>query len=162
MKTTRGQVVLLSIAVVLTLTLAAWAAADLLLPESAAAAAIKFEVRLAEDSPVTGLTEAPVEGSNQKIYLYAETLASNEDVTSTRTMPVNAGRFGVAVEFNAEAAARMERATAKHNGRPLALILDGRVVAAPIVRGTIGRSAVLEGNYSEAEARRIAAGIKGQ
>jgi len=154
--------VLVSVAVVLAVTLAAWAAADLVLPESAAAAAIKFEVRLAEDSPVAGLTEAAVEGSTKKIYLYAETLASNEDVTATRTIAVNAGRFGVAVEFGPDAASRMERATAKHNGRPLALILDSRVVAAPIVRGTIGRSAVLEGNYSEAEARRIAAGIKEQ
>ena len=158
--------VLVSVAVVLAVTLAASAAADLVLPESAAAAAIKFaikfEVRLAEDSPVAGLTAAAVEGSTKKVYLYAETLASNEDVTATRTISVSAGRFGVAVEFGPDAASRMERATAKHNGRPLALILDGRVVAAPIVRGPIGRSAVLEGNYSEAEARRIAAGIKGQ
>jgi hypothetical protein len=109
--------VLVSVAVVLVVTLAAWAAADLVLPESAAAAVIKFEVRLAEDSPVTGLTEAPVEGSTKKIYLYAETLASNEDVTATRTIAVHAGRFGVAVEFGPDAASRMERATARHRGQ---------------------------------------------
>ena len=153
---------LISVAAILGVTLVACTAADLVQPESAAAAAVKFEVRLAEDSPVAGLTEATVEGSTSKVYLYAETLASNGDVTSTRTIAVNAGRFGVAIELSADAAGRMDRATAKHNGRPLALMLDGRVVAAPIVRGTIGRSAVLDGNFSEAQARRIAAGIKGR
>jgi preprotein translocase subunit SecD len=151
--------VLVPLAAVLALTLAAWTATDLVWPDSAAAAAITFEIRLAEDTPAAGLTEAAVEGTTTKVYLYAETLAANEDVTATRTIAVNAGRFGVAIELRAEAATRMERATATHNGRPLALMLDGRVVAAPIVRGTIGRSAVLGGNYSEADARRIAAGI---
>jgi TonB family protein len=49
------------------------------------------------------------------------------------------------VTFNSTAAARMQSATAAHFGRPLAILIDGRVVSAPTVRAPIADSAVLTG-----------------
>jgi preprotein translocase subunit SecD len=54
----------------------------------------------------------------------------------------------------------MREATADHNGRPLAILIDGTVVAAPVVRGPISTSAVITGRYSDAEAERIVEGIR--
>jgi TonB family protein len=107
-------------------------------------AASRMEIRLAESGFTPGLREAVVSGSNERIYLYPTTLATWSDVTLARV--VNDGNsYGVAVTFNSAAAGRMASATAAHLGKPIAIILDGRIIAAPIVRAPVSDSAMLTG-----------------
>jgi TonB family protein len=107
-------------------------------------AASRMEIRLAETAFTPGLREAVVSGSNERIYLHPTALATWSDVRLARI--VNEGQgVAVAVTFNDTAATRMEKATAAHLGRPIAILIDGRVVAAPTVRAPIGTSAVLTG-----------------
>ena len=73
-----------------------------------------------------------------------------------------ASTFSVTVTFNADGAAKMFRATQSHIGRPLAMLVDGEVVIAPVVRSPITTSAIISGNYTRAEAERIVAGILGR
>jgi preprotein translocase subunit SecD len=54
----------------------------------------------------------------------------------------------------------MRRATAMHLGRPVAILIDGRVVMAPLVRSPVSESAVITGDFTRAEAERIADGMK--
>jgi len=54
----------------------------------------------------------------------------------------------------------MRRATATHIGKPMAVLIDGDVVAAPIVKSPFGQSAVISGDYTRSEAERIARGIR--
>ena len=123
-------------------------------------AAVRFEVRLAEDSPAAGLREARVSGADRVIYLHQEVIVSNSDVAQSRVVQGdNATRFGVALEFTAEGAQRMRQATASHIGKPAAVLIDGEVVAAPIVRGPIGTLGLISGDYTRAEADRIVSGI---
>jgi TonB family protein len=118
----------------------------------------RMEIRLAESAFTPGLREAAVPGSDQKIYLHPTALATWLDVTLARIVNqggrvVNQGNrvyqdnqwAAVAVTFNSAAAARIQSATAAHLGRPLAILIDGRVVSAPTVRAPIGDSAVLTG-----------------
>ena len=56
-------------------------------------------------------------------------------------------------------AERLRQATSAHIGRPVAILLEGRVAMAPTVRSPIAESAVITGAFTEAEARRIAEGI---
>lgn len=108
------------------------------------AAASRMEIHLAETAFTPGLREVAVSGSNQRIYLHPTALATWSDVRLARI--VNEGQgVGVAVTFNDAAATRMQNATTTHLGRPLAILIDGRVVAAPTVRAPIGNSAVLTG-----------------
>ena len=74
----------------------------------------------------------------------------------------SASMFGVSVTFNAEGAARMLRATQSHIGRPLAILIDGEVAAAPVVRSPITTSAIISGNFERTEAERIVGGILGR
>ena len=53
----------------------------------------------------------------------------------------------------------MRQATAAHIGRPVAILIDGQVVMAPVVCSTIGSSAMSTGNFTRADAARIADGI---
>jgi len=125
------------------------------------AAAVRFEVRLAEIAFAPGLRPAPVVGSDRVIYLHPETIVTNDEILRSVVVPNRDGSgFGVAVTFNAAGAENMRRATASHLNAPLALLVDGDVISAPTLRSPISESAVVSGNFTQAEAERIAEGMR--
>jgi uncharacterized RDD family membrane protein YckC len=119
-----------------------------------------FEMRLAETQPAPGLVEATVPDSNNKVYLHRETIVTNADVIQATVVPgITSVNFNVAITFNSAGAARMARATASHLNKPVAILIDGRVVAAPMVRTQIADEAVISGDFDRAQASAIAAGL---
>jgi preprotein translocase subunit SecD len=127
---------------------------------SDAQAAVRFEVRLAEDRPVLGLREAKVSGSDRSVYLHDEVIVTNGDIAAARVVQGgDPSQYGVSVEFNASGAEKMRAATGNHIGKPVAILLDGQVVMAPVLRTPIGAAAVVTGNLTRTEAERIASGI---
>ena len=56
----------------------------------------------------------------------------------------------------------MFNATQGHIGKPIAILVDGQVVTAPTVRAAISTTGVISGDFTKAEADRIAAGILGR
>ena len=125
------------------------------------AAAVRFEVRLAEIAFAPGLRPAPVVGSDRVIYLHPETIVTNDEILRSVVVPNRGGSgFGVAVTFNGAGAENMRRATASHLNAPLALLVDGDVISAPTLRSPISESAIVSGNFTQAEAERIAEGMR--
>ena len=122
-------------------------------------AAVRFEVRLAEHQPAPGLRPAVVRGSDQVVHLHEDVVASNGDVKEGRVAAAEGGRFAIHITLNTAAADRLRRATSGHIGRPLAILIDGEVATAPVVRSAIGDTAVISGHYTREEAKRIAEGI---
>ena len=122
-------------------------------------AAVRFEVRLAEDTPTAGLVVAQVGNSGRLVYLHPEIVVSNDDIAQSWVYQDDAGGFGVAMKFLPSGAERMQQATKTHVGRPLAILIDGRVVSVPILRAPISDSATINGMFTQAEATRIADGI---
>ena len=125
------------------------------------AAAIRFEVRLAEDKPATGLREVKVPDSDRSIYLHDEVIVTNSDIAVARVAP--GGRpseYIVAIEFNSSGAEKVRAATANHVGKPIAILLDGQVVMAPVLRTLISASARITGNFTRTQAERIVKGIE--
>ena len=122
-------------------------------------AAVRFEVRLAEDRPLPGLVVGRVANSDHVIYLHPEIVVSNEDIAQSWVVQDGPDRFGVSVQFLQRGAELLKQATATHFGRPMAILIDGTVVMAPVVRSTISDSAVITGNFTKAEAERIADGL---
>jgi TonB family protein len=116
-----------------------------------------LEVRLAESAPAAGLVEAVVEGSTQKVYLQPRAIVTSADVQGARVVEAGNGRYSVGVAFSAPASNRLAESTSVHIGRPVAILLDGRVISAPVVRSAIRDSAVITGDFTRAEADRIAA-----
>ena len=122
-------------------------------------AAVRFEVRLAEDRPVPGLVVAEERQTGRLIYLHPEAVVDNEDLVSASVVEEAPNRFSIAVDFLPTAVDRLHQATAAHINRPVAILIDGDVVLAPVVRAPIGQSAMITGSYSRSEAERIANGI---
>ena len=95
-------------------------------------AAVRFEVKLAEDKPAPGLREVRAPRSQRAVYVHRQAVVSNSDVASARVLPVGAdGRHSLEVEFTMSGAEKMRRATEAHVGKPLAVFIDGQVVTAP-------------------------------
>jgi preprotein translocase subunit SecD len=122
-------------------------------------AAVRFEVRLAEDQPMPGLVVAQLADSGRVIYLHPEMVVGNDDVAQSWVSPDGPRGFAVAVRLLPAGAERMRQATSNHVGRPVAILIDGVVVVAPVVRSPIGESATINGHYTREEAERIAEGI---
>ena len=121
------------------------------------AAQVRFEVRLAETAAAAGLDAATLD-DGRVVHLHRQVLATNADVAQA-VVEQHGGFYGVRVELTQAAAARLTRATAAHIGKPVAILLDGRLVLAPTLRSPIGDSAVISGTYTQETAQRLAAGI---
>lgn len=120
-------------------------------------AAIRFEVRMAETSPAAGLQKAKVADSDRYVYLHNEVVVSNSDIAAVQVVETGGpSQYGISVKFNAAGAGKMRRATQAHIGKPLAILLDGQVIMAPVVRDAVGQSAMLTGHYTKAAAQSIA------
>ena len=125
-------------------------------------AAVRFEARLAETQPVPGSIVARVGNSDRVIYLRPEAIVTNEDIAQSWVTQDDPNRYGVSVQLLPDAAQRMRQATAAHIGRPIAILIDGGVVTAPTVRSAVSDLAWINGDYTRAEAQRIADGIGGR
>jgi TonB family protein len=133
-------------------------ALPLTLPALAVQAGTSLEVRLAEVQPAPGLVEALVEGSTQRVYMRPGAVVSGADVIGAHVADAG-GRYSVNVTFTDAASRRLAEATKIHLGRPMAILLDGRVISAPTLRSMITGSAVITGDFTRAQAERIAAGL---
>jgi hypothetical protein len=124
------------------------------------AAPVRFEVRLAETTPAANRLAAVIAASGQHIYLEGDAIVTNADIARADVVPGgSAAEFSIEVTFTPEGADKIRRATEDHIGEPLAILIDGRVAIAPVIRGTIDTSALLTGHYARTEAERIAAGL---
>ena len=105
----------------------------------------RMVIRLAETVPAAGLRAVDVPGSSDTVYLHAMPLATWEDVSLVKIINDGNSQFGVALTFERAAASRMASATAAHIGKPLAILLDGRVVSVSTLKTPIGDSAMITG-----------------
>jgi beta-lactamase regulating signal transducer with metallopeptidase domain len=132
--------------------------------DSSGANSIKIEFHRAEDQPAAGLKEidAPPGGPNVKLYLRPEAELSNADIQeATATMDDN-GQPVIMVSFTVGGAEKMAKLTEENLGKPMVIMIDGKVISAPKIMSKISTKAQISGNFSKEEAERIARGINGK
>jgi TonB family protein len=118
----------------------------------------QLEVRPADTIAQLGRVPVSVAGSGDRLYLHPDVLATHFDVQRA-TVIARDGGAAVEVEFSAAAAQRLAEGTQAHLGRPLAIMLDGQVVAAPVIGVPIAGTLVIPTTTTRVEAERIAAGL---
>jgi hypothetical protein len=124
--------------------------------------AVKVEFRLAEANPGEGLIEATVVGGSRTVFLHREPFLTNQDIAEARVVLNERDEPSVEVRFVLAAQQKIRDATEAHRGKPLAILVDGRVVTAPIVEWRFGESAWIQGSFTRQEATRIATGLSGR
>ena len=123
---------------------------------------VKVEFRRAEAEPGPGLIEASVAGSDRKVYLHDRVELSNVDIARAR---VKKGLVGPVVEakLTEEGAKKFAQVTMDHLGKPLAIVVDGQVISAPVIREWIsGGKLIISGDLTPEQVERIAQGIVGR
>lgn len=79
-------------------------------------------------------------------------------VEYARPSTSDAGQPVVLLHFTDEGTALLEKITKQHDGQRIALILDGKVLIAPTIRGAIGADAIIDGGekgFTQAEQRNL-------
>ena len=121
---------------------------------------VRVEFRWAETFPGKGLTEATVLGTGEKIYLHKEVIITNKDIIEARAVndPLKKdGIYQVKLVFTKQAAARMAKSTPVRGGQRLAILVDGKVVSAPFIHGSLyDRVAISGDTITKEDAERIA------
>jgi preprotein translocase subunit SecD len=111
--------------------------------------AAKLEIRRAENEPAEGLTEATVPGSKEKVYLHKAAELTNADIAAARATEDTSGKPAVEVTLTKEGAQKMRELSEKQKNKPLAILVNGKLIAAPTVRAVIGEKAVIAGNFTK-------------
>ncbi len=107
----------------------------------------------AEDDPNLDVAR----GEEGGIYLLGSTYVTGKSLKDAKTSFDNLGRPVVTLEFDKEGASQFEKATAANVGRQIAIVLDGKVISAPVVQERIsGGNAQISGNFTTEEAQRLA------
>ncbi len=116
--------------------------------------------RLAEQLAARAGEEPNLEvsrGEEGGVYLLGETYVTGKSLKDAKTTFDNLGRPVVTLEFDKEGAGKFDQATAANVGRQIAIVLDGKVISAPVVQERIsGGNAQISGNFTTAEAQRLA------
>ena len=122
-------------------------------------AAVSVEFRPTFDEPAEGLTPMVAVSSDVTIYVSDEVVLTNEDIRSATARRSDEMGPSVFVRLTEEASERFGDATEAMINKKLAILLDGEVVSAPVVRSRITTSVQITGDFSEEEAERIADGL---
>lgn len=123
---------------------------------------VKFELRRAETKPADGLTPAEVPGSKEKIYLHAKADVTNEDVASAAVGVDVAFNPSIDILFTKEGAKKVEKLSDGHLGKPLAVLIDGKVISAPVIKAKFSDKAQITGQFTKEEAEKIAKALGGK
>ena len=121
------------------------------------APAIKVEFRRAETKAHEGLSEATVVGSADKIYLHKNTELTNRDIAEAIVQLDSVyGQTAISVTFNEAGSKKMFKLTGEHQGKLLAILIDGKVVCAPTIQSPLKTGAIISGKFSKQEAEKWA------
>ncbi|HEV3138813.1 MAG TPA: M56 family metallopeptidase [Pirellulales bacterium] len=115
---------------------------------------------LAETISKEGLNPAEVAGNKEDlVYLHQTPIMTRDDVDRAGAI-LDGDHVAVEIKFTNRGQERIGRATAENIGKRLAIVVDGKVISAPKIRGKITDSAKLTGRFGKDEAELLARSIR--
>ena len=120
------------------------------------------EIRAASASAVSGWRQMSSPGGEPLWVAPANGLTS-ADIARAEARKLADGGPAVAIVLTDEGAKKMAALSATQANKPIALMLDGEVIWAPVVKGAIGKEALLtggKGGLTQAQIDRLLASFK--
>jgi preprotein translocase subunit SecD len=91
------------------------------------------------------------------ILVYKEVMVEGADLTNARSAFDQNNRPSVDFTFNANGARKFGKVTQENVGRPFAIVLDGKVISAPVIQTPIlGGSGQITGSFTVEQANNLA------
>ena len=104
----------------------------------------QLEFRPAAAAAVAGWQKMDLPDGGGSVWVAPTVSLTSADVA--RAQPVSeGGRPAVAIALTDAGAEKMRELSAAQVGQPIAMVLDGKLISAPIVRGTTGKDIVITG-----------------
>jgi outer membrane lipoprotein-sorting protein len=120
---------------------------------------ILLEFRAVSDELIPGWHRQTLDGKT--LYLSPQVALANADVARAWYDPADhEHRIGLAM--TEPGAIKLAKLSRQRIGQRIAIMLDGDIVTAPIIQGVISERALIHGDFTEEEARALAAGITGR
>lgn len=119
------------------------------------------EFRRAETAPAPGLTEATVAGTKAKVYLHKGADLTAADV-ATVEVTGDGDALALEITFTAEGAKKAARLSEGHADKPVAIVVGGKVVAAPVVRARLGSAVRVSGSFTRDDVRPLVEAVRGK
>jgi SecD-like export protein len=147
-------------------------------PDHRTSPAVRLEIRLAEFDAGPGLIKSATPDPKLELYLHEQAVATNKDILEARVeqepVPEKSDRemkvsdrpdysdsdpsLRIRLKFTQEAAEKIAMATEDHIGKPVAILVDGKMIAYAIVRSAIHDEAVIDpgaNGFTRDEVQRI-------
>lgn len=120
---------------------------------------INLEFHVAETKPSGELKEMLMYNTGDKFYIHKQVLLTNNDIKSA-IFTLWQGRPGIELHMTDSGSVKWAKVTEENIGKNIGMILDGKLVCAPLVRAKIDAGvAIINGIFKEDEARKIASGL---
>jgi preprotein translocase subunit SecD len=104
-----------------------------------------FAIRAAATSPVVGWQQMTSADRAQVLWVAPTNNLTSVDIERAEPSTSSDGYPAVAFVFTDEGAKKMAELSGTRRGQPIAFLLDGRLIWAPVVRAGIEKEAVLSG-----------------
>jgi preprotein translocase subunit SecD len=120
------------------------------------------EIRAAASTAVAGWQQMATPGGNP-LWVAPNISLTSADIARAEARTLTDGGPAVAIVLTDNGAAKMAQLSASQTNKPIALLLDGKVIWAPVVRGAIEKEAVLTGGpggLTQAQIQRLLASFK--
>ena len=122
-----------------------------------------LEIRAASSKPTSGWQQMKAPGGSSGVWVSPTSQLTSADIARAELHTLPNGDPAVAVVFTAEGARKMAALSNAQMSQPIAVLIDGRLAWAPIVRSTIETQAVLSGGpggLTDAEIKRLLSAFK--
>lgn len=120
---------------------------------------VQIEFFLATDSSAAGLTERPVRSEGRVVFLSATPVLDTRQIESAQIAESEFGN-GIRLILTDEGRTLLHEVTAANVGRIMAIVIDGEVISAPIIRDAMDTSQVLvTGSLTDEEMEWIVAAL---
>lgn len=119
-----------------------------------------FEIRAASSTAVAGWQRMSAP-DGRAVWVSPTSALTSTDIARIEPRKQDDGSAAVGMVFTNDGARKMAALSAAQANKPIALLLDGKLVALPLVRSTIEKEAVLSGATPEV-LQRVLATFKGQ
>ena len=120
------------------------------------------EIRAAASTAVSGWTQMSAPGG-ETIWVAPEARLTSADIARAEARNDPQAGPSIAMVLTDEGARKMAALSAAQDHKPIALMLDGQVIWAPVVKGSIGKEVRLtggEGGLTKAQIDRLLASFK--
>jgi preprotein translocase subunit SecD len=118
----------------------------------------QLEIKRAEVEAAENLTEVTVQKTGAKIFLSKTPDITNDDIADASIDHIG-DELLLKLKFTKQGQARMKKLTKEHNGKPLAVLLDGKVLVAPTIASILSEQAVFTG-IAKPDLERIVKSLK--